>query len=168
MKLVNKPNLGSLFFLPVGSALATFFLMLLLGHKLDRQEDKLVGELVKEEQAHIQSEISSHVKNAVISLRRMAQRWQARDGLSEYEWRADARNYIQDFAGLTTVEWADNSYHVRWVEPLEGNEKALGLNILFNKEREDALKGAAEKHAITLTPPLDLVQGCYRLLANLC
>jgi len=48
---------------------------------------------------------------------------------------------------------------------LEGNEKAQGLYIIFDEKRERSLKGASEAGRITLTPPLDLVQGYRAFIA---
>lgn len=89
----------------------------------------------------------------------------AHEGTPREQWLADARNYIEDFDALTTVEWVDSTYHVQWIVPLEGNEKAVGLNIIFNDERKKALEGAAQEHVLTLTPPLDMVQGYHAFIS---
>ena len=54
---------------------------------------------------------------------------------------------------------------MRFIEPVKGNEAALDLNILFNEQRENALKNAPKNKNIILTPPLDLVQGDKAIIA---
>ncbi len=89
----------------------------------------------------------------------MAQRWETEGGTDFKIWRADARNLTRPRTGLRTVEWVDTSYHIKWAVPLAGNEMAIGLDIRFDEEREEVLRGAADKMMPTVTPPLRLVQG---------
>jgi sensor domain CHASE-containing protein/two-component sensor histidine kinase len=116
---------------------------------------------LRQELLVLSQDIFNQVDSAVIAMERMAQRWGSHRGTPKEQWLSDVRNYIEDFDALTTIEWVDKTYHVKWVEPLEGNEKAVGLNIVFDDERKKALEGAAEQNKLTLTPPLDMVQG-YR------
>ncbi|MDH5723104.1 MAG: CHASE domain-containing protein, partial [Alphaproteobacteria bacterium] len=113
------------------------------------------------------NDIQKSLEANILTLKRMANRWEARNGTPKQEWHDDARNYVADTPGLTTVEWVDETYHVRWIEPLEGNEKAQGLYIAFEEERKKVLEGASERHKVTLTPPLDLVQGYKAFLVYL-
>lgn len=149
------------YIIPVCSGLITMFILISLWLHLNNKEENVINNLLKEEGFAIKQSIKINIENSVSALKRMALRWEVVGGTKEKEWRADAKKYINDDLALTTVEWVDNTYHVRFVEPFIGNEKALGLNIAFNDERKKALKGAAERDAITITPPLDLVQG-YR------
>lgn len=68
---------------------------------------------------------------------------------------------------------ADNaeSYPVAFVEPLHGNEPALGLDLLSNSEREATIARAAASGRVSATAPIRLVQEPARqigllLLAN--
>ncbi|MCS5597422.1 MAG: CHASE domain-containing protein [Alphaproteobacteria bacterium] len=131
----------------------------------NKREAHLIGQIAQEEITHTTSNIIENVTTAVMALERMAARWGARGGTPFKEWEIDAQSLIDDYTALTTVEWADKSYHIKWVEPLAGNEKAVGLNIVFNEERQKALEGAAERDQPTLTPPIDLVQGYRGLIA---
>lgn len=151
--------------IPVLSACMTLALTGLLYTQLAAQERQTLLEIVHEENALVRRIIEDNLKNAVFGLKRMAQRWEAAGGTPQDLWRKDASNYVLNFDALTTIEWADSNYTIRWVEPLAGNEAALGLNIAFDEERKNALKGAAQKNTITLTPPLDLVQG-YRAVIS--
>ncbi|MGE0753934.1 MAG: ATP-binding protein [Alphaproteobacteria bacterium] len=138
-----------------------FIFSVILWEELRKRELDLIQQKLGEEISLFKQTVSNNVNHSVIALRRMAQRWETAGGTPELQWRADAGQYVADHNALSTIEWVDSSYHVRWVEPVKGNEKVLGLNIAFSEERRNALKGAADEGRITITPPLDLLQG-YR------
>jgi PAS domain S-box-containing protein len=50
-------------------------------------------------------------------------------------------------------------YPVSFVEPIEGNERAMGFDLGSDSIRREALERAAATGEIALTPPLTLVQG---------
>jgi signal transduction histidine kinase/CheY-like chemotaxis protein/PAS domain-containing protein len=55
---------------------------------------------------------------------------------------------------------------IKMTHPLEGNEKAIGLNFLKNKaQRSDAIK-ARDENKIVMAGPLELVQGGQALIAR--
>lgn len=137
-----------------------FFTLAFWQHSKD-QNNLLIKNSIKEALQLVEQNIVTHANSAIIAQKRMADRWEAARRSPQEQWIEDAHNYVNDFISLTTLEWADSSYHVRWVEPLQGNEKAIGLNIAFNEERREALDGATQKDKMTVTPLLDLVQG-YR------
>lgn len=154
------------------SSLATMILFFSVWQQFKLQETRLLETVIQDKMEIILKGIQKGKNNSVIAIKRMTQRWEVRGGTPEKEWRTDARNYINDFPELTTLEWADKSYHIRWIEPLAGNEKALagnekalGLNIAFNDERRKILENASKKGTITITPPLDLVQGYRAIIA---
>lgn len=132
---------------------------------LRAREKVFVHNTVAEQAEKIRALIDTDTNSKLLALKRMALRWEAANGTPEKLWRKDSYNYVGHMAGLRALEWVDSTYHVRWVEPVQGNEKVIGLNILFNKERENALRGAAERETITITPPIDLVQGYKAFIA---
>src|SRR5262249_48138378 len=120
---------------------------------------------IEEEMQTIRRAVTLRQDRKQLSIRRMANRWEVRGGTPQHEWREDAKNSIRDIIGLKTLEWVDSTYHVRWTEPHAGNEKAVGLNIRYDKERTEALEDAGKYHTILVTPPVDLVQGYKGILA---
>lgn len=132
---------------------------------LQKKELDYVRKLVRDELHKTDFLLNLKKNNALSALARMAHRWEMAGGTSFPLWRTDVRNYRQQFSSLETVEWVDSTYHIRWAEPSRGNEKVIGLNALFDAQRAQALKGAAEKDTPTLTPPLNLVQGYTAFIA---
>lgn len=55
---------------------------------------------------------------------------------------------------------------VKWVYPLKGNEKALGLYYPDNPQQWPAVKRAMERRHTLVTGPVDLVQGGQGLIAR--
>lgn len=140
-----------------------FIVFVLLSYFLSKhlaRQEKLIEDNNKSENiALIKYHIANNINTAITSLRRMSSRWTQERGTPKNQWEQDAINLIEDFDGLNTIQWVDNTYHVRWVQPVMGNEKTLGLNIAFNQTRKDALKDAEKINTITITPPLKLIQG---------
>ncbi|MGN7438359.1 MAG: sensor histidine kinase [Alcanivorax sp.] len=149
------------YIIPIITFICLLFLTFEVHSIFVKQEKALIQTLVNEEANLLSQAIENHLNSSVIAIQRQAERWETRKGERIEEWRDDAKNYIEDFSALTTLEWVDETYTIRLIEPVKGNENAIGLNIIFDQERKKALEGAAEQHAITLTKPLDLVQG-YR------
>ena len=151
------------------SSLLVFLLCMTITHifwyQFKQNEIQEFNGTVQFKATSLKNNIESYVHTHILELQRMAKRWEQNKGLSRANWSADARNHLADQPGLRTVEWVDETYHVRWIEPLVGNEQAQDLYILFNKEREQALKGAAEKQTITLTPVFRLKQGYDAFIA---
>lgn len=160
-----QQNAGAKYWFAILTATFMLIFTLVLWEEVRKQETRLIDGIVREEVKTIRQSIIDNISHSVIALRRMAQRWEARGGTPKTQWQSDAKNYVDDQAALTTVQWVDPDYYVRWIEPLKGNEPALGLNIVFNEERKKALEGAKQKNTVTLTPPLDLVQGYRAFIA---
>ncbi|MES2663602.1 MAG: CHASE domain-containing protein [Pseudomonadota bacterium] len=153
------------FGLPVAVFLLVAISSYLLYGILKEKELNYVKQTVDEEASKVQLLLHSQANEKLMAIKRMAQRWEMSGGTSFDLWQNDAQNYTDQLSGLKALEWIDSNYKVRWVEPLKGNEKVIGLDILFDAQREAALKGAAEKNSPTLTPPFDLVQGYKAFIA---
>lgn len=143
----------------IGVLLLSLLFTISLWQTLNEENTDSTKIALQKETHLIRTDIEKYVQTYIHALHRMAQRWERAGGTNIQNWQADANNYVNENSGLRTIEWVDKTYHVRWIEPLAGNEKALNLNIIFNEQRKQILTGASRRKAITLTPPLDLVQG---------
>ncbi len=135
--------------------------------KLRSQELGFVLRQVQDEASKTGSLLRSQANDRIAALGRMAARWETAGGTEYRLWQRDAASYVAQLPGLRAVEWIGPNYQVRWVEPLAGNEKAVGLNVLFDPQRAAALRGAADREQATLTPPLKFVQGYNAFIAYL-
>lgn len=91
--------------------------------------------------------------------RRMAARWDAMQGTPQIYWRMDALNHHKDMTYVKVIEWVDADSIVRWVEPLKGNEKVEGLNLLAEDKRRNVSVETRHRDKTTVSDVIELVQG---------
>ncbi|AFY76962.1 PAS domain S-box [Pleurocapsa sp. PCC 7327] len=104
-------------------------------------------------------EVTGQMRNRILALKRMAERWERQSGTPQAEWQVDATNYIRDFPGFQAIEWVDSAYYVRWIVPLAGNEAAQNLNLASEERRRFALEEARQRETVTITRTITLTQG---------
>ena len=77
------------------------------------------------------------------------------------QFRLFARDMLSRHHGITALEWApatSEHYPVLYVEPLEPNRRALGLDLSAESVRRAALMRALATRQVTLTDPITLVR----------
>lgn len=92
------------------------------------------------------------------ALERMAQRRHHQAGMPEKIWIRDAQAHTRDFQNYQAIEWIDPEYRIQWVEPISGNEEAIGFNVACNELRQQRLDQAAEQGTIDYSGILELRQ----------
>ncbi len=164
--VTTKPKTPRISFLfPVLVTAIGVFSSMVLWLEFDKREDALIKRLTQEELDKTTSLISESMSATILALARMGDRWSGRSGTPQAEWQKDAQNYVDHNDNLSAVQWVDNTHHVRWVEPIEGNENVVGLNIAYDDTRKNILDTAQKNNQIILTPPLDLVQGYKAIIS---
>ena len=148
------------------------FLLLTVGSftlysKLLDQELEFTRRQVQNDSAEIDSQLRARTAEHVATLSRMAARWKSAGGTQYDLWRADAANLVNAFPGLRALQWIDSTYHVRWVEPLAGNESELERDVLAGNGPAPALRGASDTNHELITPPLQMPQGYAGFFAYL-
>ncbi|MEP6489362.1 PAS domain S-box protein [Microcoleus vaginatus GB2-A3] len=125
-----------------------------------------IEQLIQQEANAIQSQLSEGLSIRVLTLRQMANRWEANGGTPKALWEADAEAYVKDFYGYQAIELVDPSFKVRWVAPLAGNEAAQNLD--FNRELrcKITLQVARDLRQPILSRNISLVQGGQGFLAS--
>ena len=126
---------------------------------LTADADNRLSNRMQDKALLISENVQRHLESQINALERMAIRWDTTDGTDEITWRQDAKAYIDDFDEFQAISWIDTSFHVRRIEPLEGNESALGLDLTFEKNRYETLLRSRETGLTVSTPSVDLVQG---------
>lgn len=126
----------------------------------------LVQQNTRQIQANLQDEARALVDNLerefmvhTLAIGRLAARLESNPELPESEWRSDASNYLRDFGVYQAIEWIDRNYIVRWLEPLTGNQDALGYNVAFNDQRRQALEQSAANGHPDISGIIGLRQG---------
>ncbi|MCM8533466.1 MAG: ATP-binding protein [Lentisphaeraceae bacterium] len=155
--IVSSPK-RKLFFFP----LALFVICLIATSYIDfSYENKYHSqqiEYLQSREKEIALELDFVMRRELSAVERMGKRWE--NGLYTKEtWDLDAIAYYNDHDNFQGIGWVDNTFHVRWIVPLKGNEKAVNLNLAFEENRRKALILARDKGTITVTAPINLVQG---------
>ncbi len=145
--------LPSLVFIMLGA------LVLALWSSLEARERTDLGDKVRAEAEDRATHVGTDLSNRVLALQRMVDRWVIRGSTPKEEFLADAGSFLEDTPGFQAIEWVDKDFIVRWIVPLEGNERAQDLDLAFEKNRRTALERAKTLKSPTATAPIDLVQG---------
>ncbi|GAA5180905.1 hypothetical protein GCM10025771_26510 [Niveibacterium umoris] len=145
--------------LPVLLALIGLLALAMLWSALTHQQELQTQRALDSEVSSLARAAETVMEERMRSLGRMGIRWEAGGGTPEPLWRRDARSFVADLPGTTAVEWADAEGFIRWIEPLAGNEKVLGLNLNRNGVRRQRLDAAQRTGRPTATPVFDLAQG---------
>lgn len=124
-----------------------------------------IQQLVQQEAIAIESKLNRELSTRILTLERMASRWQVSGGTPKVLWENDAANDIAHFYGYQAIEWVDPSFHVRWVVPLKGNEAAQNLDLSQEPRRRITLNIARDLHQTILTRTVSLAQGGKGFLA---
>lgn len=77
-----------------------------------------------------------------------------------------ADHIISIHKGISSLQMAPQGV-VRHIYPLEGNEKAIGHNLLTDPARKDDVVKAIETEALTIAGPFNLIQGGTGVIGRL-
>ena len=146
-------------FFPLIAGLACLAAFSALAWQMRAQERYAVQVHLEEIATNIRFNLTDRVEDNLSALERMANRWMRSGGMEEAVWRQDAAAYVADQPELQAVQWADPEYHLTWIEPLAGNERVLGLDILFEPYRAQAVMDAVNNRRTNSSAAIRLVQG---------
>ena len=155
------PNLeeGGVPGLPVFLAVGLLVVSISFWKALNVEEYKNIESIRNNEVLHLKSLLTHRINQDILSLDRLKYRWQNRMYLNQEQWLKDARNYIKDKKELLAVEWVDENYIVRWLEPIRGNESAKDLDLSFEENRKRTLDFAKQNGKTQVTDVVEFVQG---------
>lgn len=123
------------------------------------QDKQRLVEASQQKATSLSEHLNNRLMNIAQSLRRMASRMEHGAVLTQEQWRSDAKRHVKDFPEFKAVEWIDKSLHIRWIEPLAGNEKAIGLDLTFEGKRRAAVEKVVDHGDISMSQTISLVQG---------
>lgn len=81
-------------------------------------------------------------------------------------WSTDARSIIQQEPSFIFIEWIDSSMVIQRIEPLQGNEQALNLDISTLAYRRSDWNQARKDSVFNLTDWVELTQGDSAFLVD--
>ncbi|WVM89751.1 CHASE domain-containing protein [Halopseudomonas pachastrellae] len=103
-------------------------------------------------------QIQTRFEQQAATLVRLAERWpQHRENRDL--WTANAAQLLRDYDNFQAIEWLDASFRMRWIEPLRGNEAAIGLTYKPTHPNYPFLLAARDSGQPRLSNSFELVQG---------
>lgn len=137
----------------IGAVLSTVFLW----QALEGQERIQFQKATEAQAESIRNNLETYLDHRILSLKHLAQRWEKRGDTPKNDWELDAMSYIDVKSGLKLLEWADSSIHYRWILPLEGEDTALNMDALFDKNRSIAVEKLEKETVENMNPVVNLV-----------
>ncbi|MCF4966228.1 PAS domain S-box protein [Nostoc sp. CMAA1605] len=143
------------------------FLVIILWQRLIIAEHKNVENLIQQQAIATKTELVTQLNYRILALERMGKHWQLHNGISQTQWEAEAREYIQDYSGYQAIAKLDSSKQVRWTVPSAEKPALLDLDIELEKihQRYPVLEDAISNRQTTLTNTTNSSTGKKILLA---
>jgi len=127
-----------------------------LGWALSFREDANVERMIAAEVAGVKNEISARMQARVLALVRMARRWENAGKPPQTEWEFEAELNLSHFPGYYAIAWADPWLFLRWAVPLEGDDAAQELNLVFDEQRRKAFEAVRKHQEVLATRTVEL------------
>ena len=162
-KFIDKYRL---YFSAVFGALITVLVILLW---VNNQKKVFNDQLQKIDETSnlITQQFQKAVQDNINMLSNLRNRIEVSEGDYFEYWEFDANQVAQQDSSFLFVEWIDSNGIIRRVAPEEGNQSAIGLNILtLDYRREEWLTTKADS-SINFTHWLELVQGRFAFLVDM-
>jgi PAS domain S-box-containing protein len=132
---------------------------LLIWQMLVIQERSAIERKITLAAANTTEVIEKQIQTRILSLTRMAQRWELRGGTPRGEWEVDVSNYLIDYPGSQGIAWADSTFRIQWLIPVTTNEKFQNINLVTQEGGETAIDAVFKHRKVTMTKVINLIQG---------
>jgi len=113
----------------------------ILWQHLGARDQEQIHRTIALEAATVKNEIVARMEARLLTLVRMARRFEVRQPSRE-EWESDAQLLVQHYPGTQAVIWIDSAYRAQWVVPTQGNEVLEGAHLGLAERRRQALDEA--------------------------
>lgn len=141
------------------TSLSGILIFLLFSQAIQQVEENNVKNIIQSESNIFKSKVISLLNERFNAFIRLSERMTFKDKMDYSFWKKDAANYYRDFKFYKAIEYANANHIVKWIEPLQGNEKAINLDLKFNSIRSSSLDKAKKNRIFQLTDSIEFVQG---------
>jgi len=107
----------------------------------------------------VSAHLQAHLDVRLVLGQLIRQEWIDYHSKKAEDFAAIVRPKIQRFRDIQAINWVDAEGVIRWINPVAGNEQALGLDVRKLPEPATALAAAAQTQEMQVTGPLELAQG---------
>ncbi|MDO6425899.1 PAS domain S-box protein [Thalassotalea sp. 1_MG-2023] len=130
-----------------------------LSQAVENWQNKQLQEKLDAHTVNATQALKTLINTRVDALNRMAHRWHVFDSLTKQQWENDSLQYVNDFPDMQAIEWVNRNMRVKWVVPIEGNEKAIDFDLSSEDKRHATLLRAQQIKSTTISPAVELIQG---------
>jgi signal transduction histidine kinase len=159
LSIAPKVKKTAQYWIRTSTSMVLIVLVLALWQSLTSWENKQIKKNVSNQLNNFNSTFEQKLNAQIKALKRMAQRWNYRQGTPYQEWQQDAQQYIKDLPFYQSIEWVDKSLTVRWVAPLKGNESATNLALDIDTQQLRLLNTAIKNRESAITRTLSTKHG---------
>lgn len=111
-------------------------------------------------------EILNIFRNDINKLENLKHRIEFTNGMYFQSWENDADLLIKQNPSFKFLEWIDSSMIIQKINPVVGNEKAIGLDIRTTGYREAEWLAHSKENTTNFTDWVKLTQGSYAFLVD--
>lgn len=148
----------------MGIVLSLLVILIWFGNQRKIRENQL--NKVKETSQLVTLQFQNAVQQNINTLQNLKNRLEITNGQYFEYWDYDAGLIVEQDSSFLFIEWIDSEMVVQMIEPIEGNEEALGLDISKLDYRKEDWEQTREDSVINFTHWLDLVQGPKAFLVD--
>ncbi|MCB0346258.1 MAG: response regulator [Bdellovibrionales bacterium] len=125
-----------------------------------RSERKLINDFLAREEARISSYFERESTEKVNALKRLARGWELVKSEQDRRWKELASQLVRHFPNIfQAIEYVGTDFKIQRIEPMDGNESVLGLDIRGRPFSEEELRAIVTTNAPRYTNPFNLKQG---------
>lgn len=150
-----------LFFLCAKTLLifVTIFLIgLFIIEQVFSHQKQLEREYVAEKMYQIRAKLEEHLKQRFSLLQGVVAYVSVHEDVTQLEFEQYAKVLIAEQTGIRSLQLSKNAV-ISHIYPLEGNEQALGLNLMRRPTERQSLELARQYRKNIIAGPMELVQG---------
>lgn len=153
-------------FISLGMALILIAFILLVWNYDQKQLDDSLSSKVSDTGDLIVQQFDIVIRENVSRLENLKHRLEISEGDYFQYWDSDAQRIVETEPSFRFIEWIDSTMIIQRVEPIEGNEEAIGLDISSLDYRNSDWQKAKADSVFNMTHWLGLVQGDFAFLVD--
>ncbi|MGJ3258445.1 MAG: ATP-binding protein [Rhodospirillales bacterium] len=107
----------------------------------------------------VAAHLAAHLDVRLVLGQLIRQEWIESSSNDPGDFAAIVKPKLQRFTDIQAINWVGADGVIKWINPVKGNEGALGLNVREHPVAGPALRAAERIREFQVTPPIDLAQG---------
>jgi len=125
---------------------------------LNDKEDTHLKAMISSEINKIDLLITAETQAKLLALKRMASRMETATDRPVHLWRVDARNYIDDLAGLRAVAWVNEKGQILESQQSTRNDRSVWVDAITDGVKADMAAAAVKQDIPKIGPPIRLTE----------